>query len=106
SIGGTSGCCATCLPSEGPSVVFVPGRLAPVPEEALDLLDILVADALATAIAATQAVEDMLPHRPRRFQVLRPVAASLQFPFEAPRAGPLLGAQEAPLSRLRVGIGP
>src|SRR5947208_1522658 len=106
STGVTSGCCATCSPSEGASVLLDAGRLAPVSQEALDLLDVLVADALAAAIAAAQAVQDVLPHRPCRFQVLRPVAASLQFPLEAPLAGPLLGAQEAALSRLRVGIGP
>src|SRR5437016_3313226 len=98
STGVTSGCCATCSPSEGASALFDAGRLAPVLEEALDLFDVLVADALAAAIAAAQAIQDVLPHRPRRFQVLRPVAAPLQFPLETPLPGPLLGAQEATLS--------
>src|SRR5207253_5343163 len=93
--GVTSGCCATCSPSEGASICFDAGRLAPVLQKPFDLFDVLVADPLTATIAAAQAVQDVLPHRPRRFPVLHPIAAPLQFPLEAPLPGPLLGAQEA-----------
>src|SRR5690349_1755521 len=48
----------------------------------------------------------MLPHGPRRLQSLGPVAAALQFPFETPDAGKALGAQETPLARVGISVGP
>src|SRR5262245_21774818 len=104
--GGTSGCCATCSGSEAASGGLVSGRLAPLFQESLDLFDVLIADAFAAPVAATEAIQDVFPHCPRRFQSLRPVAASLQFPLEAPFTCPFLGAQEAALPRFWVGISP
>src|SRR6202035_4071542 len=75
-------------------------------DDALDLLDVLVADALAAAVAALEAVEDMVPHGGRRLQAARPLAAPLQLPLEAPDVGEALGAQEAALPRLGVGVSP
>src|SRR5262249_51230317 len=75
-------------------------------DDALHLLDLLVADALAAAVAALQAVQDVLPHRQRRLQAARPVAAPLQLPAEVPLLREPLDAQEAPLPRLRVRVSP
>src|SRR5579883_384936 len=45
-------------------------------QDAFDLLDILIAYALATAIAAFQAIKHMLPHDARWLQALRPIATA------------------------------
>src|SRR5262245_60099583 len=74
---------------------------ARVAHDPLHLLDLLVADALAAAVAALQAVQDVLPHRQRRLQAARPVAAPLQLPAEVPLLREPLHAQEAPLPGLR-----
>src|SRR5262249_19255508 len=74
--------------------------------DALHLFDVLIADAFAAAVAALQAVQDVLPHGPGRLQPLGPVAAALELPLEAPHAGEALGAQEAALLGLGVGGSP
>src|SRR4051794_6588457 len=89
----------------GGSIVQFPGH-GQVLDDALDLLDVLVADALAAAVAALEAVEDVLPHGPGGLQTARPVAAALQLPLETPLAGEVFGAEEAALPGFRVLVGP
>src|SRR5207237_571143 len=70
------------------------------------LLQILVTDPFAAAVAALQTVVDVLPHFQRRLQAARPLAAALELPLEPPLAGEFVDAQEAPLAGLGVHIGP
>src|SRR5439155_19941019 len=88
------------------SLFLVAGGLFPVPEHLLDLLHVLVADALPPAVAPLQAVQDVLPHGPGRLQAARPVAAPLQLPAEVPLLGELLRGEVAALAALRVGVVP
>src|SRR5262249_25200500 len=77
-----------------------------VAEDALHLGEVVVVHALAAAVAALQAVEYVLPHLARRQQAVRPLAAALGLPLEAPLPGELVGAEEPAFAALRVFIGP
>src|SRR5207247_1299655 len=78
----------------------------PLAQDALHLIDVLIADALAAPIASLQAAEHMLPHLLGWLQPLGPLSPALQFPLEEPLPGELLGTQEALLSRCGVFIRP
>src|SRR5262245_3139840 len=75
-------------------------------EDLLDLGDVLVADALAAAVTAVQAAQDVLPHRHGRREAARPFATALQLPAEAPLAGEFLGTEEPPRAAVGIGVRP
>ena len=81
-------------------------RFDPRLENALHLFDVLVGDALATPVAALEGVQKEFPHRFCRLQPLRPFAAALELPFEAPDAGESLGTEKATLAAFRVLVCP
>src|SRR5438270_181736 len=80
------------------------GGIAVLGQHAFDLGDVLFRDALGALKAPPQAVEDVLPHGPRRPQALRPVAAPLELELEGPDAGEQLGADIAPAAADRVDV--
>src|SRR5690606_37891989 len=69
------------------------------PQDCLDLAHLDRRDPLAALQASLEAVEDVLPHRPRGNKPPGPLAATLELPLEVPLPGEPLGAQEAPLPR-------
>src|SRR5439155_4048127 len=85
---------------------FLVALAAQLRDDAADLVQVLIADALAAAVAALEAVVDVLPHLQRRLKAARPLAAALELPLEPPLAGEFPGAQEAALAALGVHIGP
>src|SRR5438128_873644 len=85
---------------------FFPEGIAPRFQDAFNLIHIGIADALTAAVAATQAVEDVLPHGPGRLQLALPGPAAFQLPAEPPHAGKPFRAQEAALTGRRVAVGP
>ena len=87
------------------SLLFLP-RFTPVCQDSFYLFHIFIADSLAAAVTTPEAVQHMLPHRAGRFQPTGPFATTLQLPAELPNPGKALGAEEAPLAGLRVGVRP
>src|SRR5437868_14189141 len=87
-----------------PSLFILRNRLAQVLKNSLDLLDILIAHAFAPAIAALQAVQNVLPHGPRRLQAARPFATPLQLPLEAPLPGETFRTKKTALAALKISI--
>src|SRR5262245_48349306 len=75
-------------------------------KNSLNLFDVFVTDAFATAVAALQAVENVLPHGAGRREAARPLAATLQLPAKTPFAGELLRTKKPPLPRDVIGVGP
>lgn len=75
-------------------------------DDLFHLFHVLIGDPFTPPIAPVQAVEDVLPDDERGFKPARPFAAALEFPFEAPLAGEFVGAEEAALASVGVGIGP
>jgi hypothetical protein len=77
-----------------------------VVNDALNLIEVLIADPFAAPVTAMQAIEDVLPHGERRHQTAAPLTAALQLGFEPPLPGEAMHAKEAALAGCRIGVGP